>query len=108
MEKDTNRQTQQSPQEAMLDVAPLVQTFFGVVLSACQHQPFSHHSSSLCTIQPPFKLMVHHSATIQAHCAPFSHHSSSWCTIQPSFKLMGHHSATIQAHGEWPSCQGSI
>ena len=43
MEKGTNHQAQQSPQEAMLDVAPLVQTFFEVVLSACQHQ---HHVKS--------------------------------------------------------------
>ncbi len=46
MEKGTNRQAQQSPQEAMLDVAPLVQTFFGVVLSACQHQ--HHVKSCIC------------------------------------------------------------
>ena len=46
MEKGMNRQEQQSPQEAMLDVAPLVQTFFGVVLSACQHQ--HHVKSCMC------------------------------------------------------------
>ncbi len=46
MEKGTNCQAQQSPQEALLDAAPLLQTFLGAELSACQHQ--HHVKSCMC------------------------------------------------------------
>ncbi len=48
MEKGTNCQAQQSPQEAMLVVAPLVQIFLRVVLSACQHHDQHHVKSFMC------------------------------------------------------------